>query len=149
MIKKAKLALFFFSAVLLTLLLTSVAGTQLVLADIVSFGVEVPWSTRVTATGHDLIGLAPVMSVLISAAFLVAFGVAALCNRFTGSNRTGWYVAAGFTAVPVTLLLIKLAMGVTLFAAARSGLGMLLTALCGVAGAYLFARLTQSGGAVQ
>jgi len=149
MIKKAKLALYFLSAVMLTLLLTSVAGTQLVLADIVGFGLEVPWSTRVTATGHDIIGLAPVMSVLISAAFLVAFGVAALCKRFIGGNRTGWYLTAGFISIPVTLWLIKLTMGVTLFAAARSGLGMLLTALCGVAGAYVFARLTQPRGVVQ
>lgn len=149
MIKKAKFVLFFFSAVMLTLLLTTVVGTQLVLSDIADFGINVHWSTRVTATGHDLIGLAPVMAALIGAAFVVAFGVAAMCHRFIGGNRTGWYLAAGFTAVPVTLLLIKLTMGVTLFAAARSDLGMFLTALCGVAGACLFARLTQPGGVVQ
>jgi ABC-type multidrug transport system permease subunit len=127
-------------------LLASIAGTQIILADIKSFGLGVSFSDRVSATLHDIIGLGPSLSIMIGAAFLVAFIVAALCYRFLGGKRTYWYLAAGFTSIPATLLLIKTLMGGTLFAAARGGLGMLLIAICGLAGGWVFARLTEKRG---
>lgn len=141
--KIVKTVLYFFVTVLITFLLASIVGTQIVLADILSFGLDVPFSDRISATFHDIVGLAPALSILIAAAFLVAFVVAALCSRFVGGNRMYWYLAAGFTSLPATLILIKSLMGGTLFAAARTGLGMFLIALCGLVGGWLFARLTQ------
>ena len=141
--KKTKTVLAFIFAVLVTFLLASIVGTQIVLADIQSFGLDVSWSDRVSATIHDIVGLAPVLSALIGTAFLVAFVIAGLGNRFLGGNRTYWYLAAGLTSLPATLILIKIIMGATVFAAARTGFGMLLFALCGLTGGYLFTRLTQ------
>jgi len=141
--KKAKTGLVYILSVICTFLLASIVGTQIVLADILSFGIDVPLSERVSATFHDIVGLAPTLSILIAAALLVAFVVAALCIRFLGGKRMYWYLAAGFTSLPATLMLIKSLMGVTLFAAARTGFGMLLIALCGLAGGWVFARLTQ------
>jgi len=141
--KKVKTGLIYILSVLCTFLLASIVGTQIVLADILSFGIEVSLSDRISATFHDIVGLAPTLSILIGAAFLVAFVVAALCTRFLGGKRMYWYLAAGFTSLPATLMLIKSMMGGTLFAAARTGFGMLLIALCGLAGAWVFVRLTQ------
>jgi len=143
--KIVKTVLYFVVAILVTFLLASITGTQLVLADILRFGLAVPLSDRFSATLHDIVGLAPALSVLITAAFLIAFVIAALCRRFLGGNRTYWYLAAGFTSLPATLMLIKSIMGGTLFAAARTGLGMFLFALCGLLGGWVFARLTQKG----
>lgn len=142
--KKLKHILFFILSVMTTFLLASITGTQIILADIKSFGLDVSFSERVSATLHDIIGLSPSLSLLIGAAFLVAFVVAALCYRFLGGKRTYWYLAAGFTSIPATLLLIKTLMGGTLFAAARSGFGMLLIAICGLAGGWVFTRLTET-----
>ena len=142
--KKTKLVLVFILSVLITFLLASIVGTQIILADIMSFGLDVSYPDRVSATIHDIIGLSPTLSILTGAAFLVAFLVAALCSRFLGGNRTYWYMAAGFTSIPVTLILVKALMGGTLFAAARGGFGMLLIAVCGLVGGWIFARLTQS-----
>jgi len=141
--KIIRIMLCFIISVVTSVLLASVVGTQLVLADVLSFGLDVSLSDRLSATFHDIIGLAPTLSILIAAAFLVAFLVAALCQRLLGGNRTYWYLAAGFTSLPATLMLIKLLMGGTLFAAARTGSGMLMIALCGLAGGWVFARLTQ------
>jgi hypothetical protein len=138
-----KTVLAFIIAVLLTFLLTSVAGTQIVFMDIQSFGLDVPSSDRLSATLHDIVGLAPTLSVLIAVALLIAFLVAALGNRYLGGNRTYWYLVAGFTSLPVTLILIKSIMGSALFAAAGTGFGMFIIALCGLLGGYLFARLTR------
>jgi hypothetical protein len=141
--KRTRLILAFIFAVLICSLLTSIIGTQLVLADIMSFGLDVSFTDRVSATTHDIVGLAPVLSILITTTLFIAFLVAAGCNRYLGGNRTYWYLAAGFVSLPASLILIKLFMGATLFAAARSGTGMLLFALCGLVGGGVFARLTQ------
>ena len=132
----------FIITVLITFLLMSVAGTQIVLADILSFGLDVPLSDRVSATLHDIVGLAPALSVLVAVAFLLAFLVAALGKRILGGNRTYWYLVAGFTSLPIMLILIRSIMGGALFAAAQTGFGLFIMALCGLPGGYLFARLT-------
>lgn len=140
---KVKVILVFVFSVICTFLLASIAGTQVVLADVSSFGLHVSFSDRVSATFHDIIGLSPTLSILITAALLVAFVAAAVCCRILGGNRTYWYLAAGLTSLPAALMLIKALTGGTLFAAARSGFGMLLIAFCGLAGGWVFARLSQ------
>ena len=87
--------LYFVAAVLATFLLASIVGTQLVLADILSFGLVVSSSDRVSATIHDIAGLATVLPILISVAFLVAFIIAESGRRILTGNRTYWYMAAG------------------------------------------------------
>lgn len=141
--RKKQIIFGFLSAVLVTFLLASITGTQVVLAEILGFGLDVSLADRLSATFHDIVGLAPVLIILTGSAFLVAFPVAALCARFLDRSRTYWYLAAGFSSLPVTLILIKWFMGVTLFAAARTLSGMLLFALCGLVGGWLFARVTK------
>ena len=133
--------LYFIVAVLATFLLASIVGTQLVLADIVSFGLAVSLQDRVSATIHDIAGLATVLPILISVAFLLAFVIAESGRRILTGKRAYWYMAAGLTSLPVALTLIKTLMGGTVFAAARTDFGMLLFALCGLLGGWLFARL--------
>jgi len=144
--KKTKAARIFIFVVLVTFLLASIIGTQIVLADILAFGLDVSFSDRLSASLHDIVGLAPALCAIIGAAFLLAFPVARLGKRFLGGKRTHWYLAAGFTSLPATLMLIKSIMGVTVFAAARTGFGLLLFALCGLVGGCLYARLTQKRG---
>ena len=137
--------LYFIVTVLVTYLLVSTIGTQLVLADIQSFGLAVSWSDRGSATLHDIIGLAAVLPILIAAAFLVAFVIAESGRRMLFGHRMIWYMVAGLTSLPAALTLIKTLMGGTVFSAARTGTGMLLIALCGLFGGWLFARLLQKG----
>lgn len=137
--------LYFIVAVLATFLLASIVGTQLVLADIVSFGLTVSLQGRVSATIHDIAGLATVLPLLISVAFLLAFVIAESGRRILTGKCTYWYMAAGLTSLPAALTLIKTLMGGTVFAAARTDFGMLLFALCGLLGGWLFARLINRG----
>lgn len=137
--------LYFIVAVLATFLLASIVGAQLVLVDIVSFGLTVSLQDRVSATIHDIAGLATVLPLLISVAFLLAFVIAESGRRILTGKRTYWYMAAGLTSLPAALTLIKTLMGGTVFAAARTDFGMLLFALCGLLGGWLFARLINRG----
>lgn len=143
--KLVKTLVYFIVAVLVTFLLTSIVGTQLVLTDILSFGLVVSSSDRISATIHDIAGLATMLPILISVTFLLAFIIAESGRRITSGKRTYWYMAAGLTSLPAALTLIKTLMGGTVFAAARTGQGMLLIALCGLFGGWLFARLLSRG----
>jgi hypothetical protein len=82
--------------------------------------------------------------ILISATYLFAFVIAALGHRFVGGRRLYWFLVAGFTSLPITMMLIKMAMGVTPFAPAGTIFGLFLIALCGLAGAWVYARLMQT-----
>lgn len=141
-----RIFLAFITAVVTTHVLTSVIGTQFVLADIQSYGIAVSLSDRVVATWHDVYGLVPTLPILITAAFLVAFVVAALGNRFLGGDRRFWYLVAGLTSLPAAMLLIKSTMGITPFAAAGTASGMLLISVCGMVGGFLFSGLTLKKG---
>jgi hypothetical protein len=139
---------YFVVAVVDAYILTSIVSTQLVLADIQSFGLAVSFGDRVQATLHDLLGLALPLLVLIGLSFLVAFAVARYAFRTIGGNKMMWFMVAGFTSVPAGIVLIKYFMGGTLLASARTSLGMLLVALCGMAGGWVFAYLTSRFGRV-
>ena len=143
--KLIKTMLYFIATVLATFLLASIVGTQLVLADILGFGLVVSSADRVSATIHDIAGLFTMLPILISVTFLLAFTIAESGRRIMSGKRTYWYMAAGLTSMPAALTLIKTLMGGTVFAAARTGFGMLLIALCGLIGGWLFARLVNRG----
>jgi hypothetical protein len=142
MMRLLKIIMAFFFAVVTSHLLTSIVGTQFVLANIRSYGLTVSMSDRFTATVHDIHGLVPTLPMLIGVTFLVAFMVAAVGHRFLHGDRKYWYMAAGFTSLPAAMMLIKATLGANPFAAAGSVAGLLFIGICGLAGACLFARLT-------
>jgi len=74
----------------------------------------------------------------------VAFIIAALGHRFMGGSRLYWFLVAGFTSLPATMMLMKSTMGITPFAPAGTNFGLFLIALCGLAVAGVYARLTQN-----
>jgi len=141
--KFVKPILAFFAAVVVAYLLLSVMGTQFVLADVKSYGLAISLTDRLTATLHDIYGLFPVLLILVSATLFIAFVIASICNQFIGGQRRYWFRVAGFTSLPITMLLVKMAMGVTPFAMAGTGFGLLLIALSGLAGSSVYVRLTQ------
>lgn len=142
-----KRLIFFLLAVFVTATLVSIVATQLVLADIQGFGIPVTLAERMSATVHDLLGLGPTLLVLFTPTMAVAFGIAYVANkRFPSSarGRSLWYCASGFTSLPAVIYLIRIAMGATLLAAARTPTGMLLLAALGLIGGWIFALLTAS-----
>lgn len=137
-----KTAVYYFSAVVDSVILTSVVSTQLVLADIQGFGLDVSLNVRLHATVGDLLGLAVPLLLLVGLSFMIAFIIARYLHRLVGGIRTLWYMAAGFTSVPAAIVIIKYFMGGTLLASARTSLGMFLIACCCMSGGWLFAYLS-------
>ena len=133
---------FIFSA-LLALTLSAIVSTQLVLADIVSFGVQVPFSDRLNATLHDIVGLLPMFGPLLAIALLCGFAVAGLVVKYISTRRLTWYCTAGALSFISMILLMKLSLHLTPLAAARNTSGLLaLAGCCAVSGA-VFHGLTR------
>lgn len=134
-------AAIFLIAVFAAAIPASIVSTQLVLADVQSFGLAVPAGERLQTTLQDLFGLGPPLLILIGLCFSIAFFVARQAIRISGGKQTFWYMAAGLTSVPAGIIVIRFFLGVTLPASARTALGMFLIACCCMAGGWLYAYL--------
>ena len=124
-------------------LIISIISSQLVLADVASFGLDVPINVRLATTASDLAGLGPALLVLVAATYAVAFTVAAFGRRRFGGSAYLWYPVAGLTSLPVAIVAIKWLMGGTLLASARTPLGMALVALGSMSGGWLYCWLLE------
>lgn len=120
---------------------SSLIQTQLNLAALAKLGVDLPFAVRLKASAHDLLHFAPLFGLLLGLGFLIAFAVAELIARRWPVVRQALFPLAGASAMGVMLLLLKLALPVTLIAAARSAFGVFLLLLAGAFGGWLFERL--------
>jgi len=133
----AKFAIYFL-AVLATYLLASITATQSVVASLVAMGMEISFADRVGMTLKDTLGMAGLFLPMVAFGLLVAFMSSALLYRFLGKWRTPLYVIAGAVAVMAIHLALKLALGVTPIAIARSPTGLLVQGFAGAAGGFSY-----------
>lgn len=137
----SRLLAMYLAAVVLTYLLASATATQAVVASLSGMGVEVGAATRLSMTLRDLAGMAGSLLPMVAAGLLVAFPVAALLGRRWPRRRTLLYVLAGAAAMLALHGTLKLVLGITPIAIARSAGGLAVQALAGAIGGWLFARL--------
>lgn len=130
-------------AVLLTYLLGSVVATQVVLSGIVSMGVGVSLADRLSASLHDVLGLASSYLPLIAIALVLALPVAAGLARLLPQRRALLYLLAGFVALVALHLIMKAVLGVSGIAATRSLAGLLSQGAAGAIGGLCFHALTR------
>lgn len=131
----------YLAAVALTYILATVSATQHVVAQLASMGIDVGLGDRLAMTVRDLAGMAGMFLPLIAFALLAAFLVTALIVYCWGRWRIALYVIAGAAAMVTLHLALHLAFGLTPVAIARSSTGLLVQALAGAAGGYLYVRL--------
>lgn len=130
------------ASVFIAYLLASVAATQVVLSQVSAMGVGVSPADRLSASLHDLLGLASSYLVLIAVAFALAMPMAAgLCRRLA-RQRALLYTLAGFTAIVALHMIMKAVLGVSGIAATRSLPGLLFQGAAGAVGGLCFHALT-------
>ncbi|MFN2328183.1 MAG: hypothetical protein ABR612_04650 [Chromatocurvus sp.] len=129
-------------AVFIAYLLASVAASQVILAQVTAMGVAVSLTDRLSASLHDLLGLASSYLVLIAVAFALAMPVAAGLHRLLPRQRALFYTLAGFLAIVALHLIMKAVLGVSGIAATRSLPGLLSQGAAGAAGGLCFHALT-------
>lgn len=139
--QRRRLILAWLAAVIVTALIGTLIQTQLNLAALAALGVDIPLGVRVDTTLHDLIGFAPALAAIVGAGFLVAFPVASWLCRRRPSARRWLHILAAAAAIAVALIAMRLALGLTPVAAARSPHGFALLVASGALGGWVFARM--------
>lgn len=129
------------AACLVTYTIGSVFMTQVVLADVTAFGVDVDPGARVRMTLEDLAGLAGSYLPLVAVALLVAFVVAtALARRWPAAWR-GLCLAAGASSIGALLGIMTAVFGMNPLAGATGAVGLTLQMLAGLFGGGAFAAI--------
>jgi hypothetical protein len=130
----------FVLAVIVTAAVSSMLQTLRVHAELTAMGAEIPFATRLSAIGHDLLGFAPTYAAIVAAGFLIAFAVAGLIRRYAQRVGPWLHAVAGGAAILTTLLLMQTVLGMSVIAGARGALGIALFTLVGILGGAVFAR---------
>ncbi|MEP5763895.1 MAG: hypothetical protein ABJ308_04845 [Halieaceae bacterium] len=128
-------------AALLAFVIGSIFTTQFILANVAALGPQVDLAVRLSATGHDLLGLSVSYLPLIAVAFLLGLPIAAGLIKLWPGQRLLLYILAGAVAVMAIHLLMKALLGLSGIAATRTLAGLLSQGLAGACGGYLFYRL--------
>ena len=134
----------FILAVIAAAVLSCIASTQFVLAELGALGVDVPVSVRFTTTIHDVLGMGRVMVIIYLPTFLIAFVTAALCTWLLPGSRQLWFAFAGLASILAAIAVADSLMGMMPIAGARSTTGFMAQGLAGAAGGWLYAWLSTS-----
>lgn len=131
----------FVLAVVITAALSSMVQTLRVHAELGAMGAEIPFATRLSAIGQDLLGFAPTYAAIVAVGFLIAFAMTGLIRRYAQRIGRWLHAVAGGAAILITLLLMQTVLGMSVIAGARGVLGIALFSLIGVLGGAVFARV--------
>ena len=118
--------------ILLAYVAGSVLGTQVVLNNVASMGLEVTLVMRWSSSLSDVAGLAGTLLPLMAIALLPGWLILDwLGRRPTMSIASGWYVLAGAAGIAILHPALNWAFGVDVFAPARTLPGLLGQAVAG------------------
>lgn len=136
-----RMVLAFLVSVLVTYGCAVIAHTQTVMSNLAQLGAPVTVGDRLSATGHDLLGMAGSLLPMVAVALAIAFPVAAwIIRRWPWWRAVGYSLAGGVAVLMIHVLLYQ-AFGVTGVAGARGTAGLTLQALCGAFGGLVFRQL--------
>ncbi len=130
------------AAVVTTAVSGSVVQSQINLASISALGHRISLGDRLGMTLFDLARFAPVWTLIVAFGFLLAWPVAGLLSRRWPQRRAPLFPLAGFAAIAAALVIMDAMLPVTVVAAARTTVGMLLLGLCGALGGWVYLQVT-------
>ncbi len=134
---------FGFIAALLALNLIGVAvQTQFNIGHLLALGIDVPFSTRMATTLHDLTAMQPLFGGIFGTGLLIAMVVAHYIARLVKILPDAVFALAGFAAMGVTLVALKAAFQITAIGAAREWDGFLSLCIVGALAGYVFSLTT-------
>ena len=135
----ARAKLLGFVAAFIVLNLTGVAvQTQFNLGHLLALGIDVPFSTRMTTTLHDIGVMQPLFGGIFGSGLLIAMIVGHYISRLVKILPDLVFALAGFAAMAVTLSALKAAFQITAIGAAREWDGFLSLCLVGALAGYVF-----------
>lgn len=124
----------FVLALLVAVVVGSIAQTQFNLGDLQRLGLDIPWDVRAQTTWRDLYGFGPLYGVIIGVGLLPAFVVAGALARGREARRLPWYLLGGGIGVWAALVSANHLAGIVVLVFATRHAGGL---ACLVAGGVL------------
>jgi len=112
--------------------------TQFNLGHLLALGIDVPFSTRISTTLHDIVSLQPLFGAIFGIGFLIAMIVGHVIAKLVKTQPDLVFALAGFAAMGVTLLALKAAFQITAIGAAREWDGFLSLCVVGALAGYAF-----------
>jgi hypothetical protein len=112
--------------------------TQFNLGHLLALGIDVPFSTRLSTTMHDIVSLQPLFGTIFGIGFLIAMIVAHIIAKLVKILPDMVFALAGFAAMGVTLWALKAAFQITAIGAAREWDGFLSLCVVGALAGYAF-----------
>jgi hypothetical protein len=134
-------------AVVVAVVLGSLAQSGFNLAALAELGVELGAAEWIGTAWHDLLNFTPTYALLVAIAFAIAWPLAATLKRAFPGHRGLLFTLAGFSAIWTTIAIMNRALPVTGIAATREIEGTLALAIAGALAGWLYARLTRFGNA--
>ena len=121
--------------IFLAYLVGSVMGTQVVLSNVASMGLDVTLAMRWSSSLSDLSGLLDTLLPLMAIALLPGWLILDWLGRRSITHvAAGWYALAGATGIAILHPALNWAFDIDVFAAARTMPGLLGQALAGGVG---------------
>jgi hypothetical protein len=129
---------------LVTTALVSLGHSLFVQAELAALGTALPIHVRAGAILRDFIGLLPMLGPILLGALLIAYLIAGFLKPRAGFLAPFAYPLAGWAAVALALITMRIAFGFSPLAGARTGAGLLVMSLGGLAGGAVFAWMARS-----
>jgi len=128
--------------VIVSFVLGSVIGTQMVLHSVQSMGLAVSWSSRLATTGSDIAGLSaslmPLMALILTIGWAVTDWVSLRVIRY---RHTAAFALMGASCILILHPLLNMVFGVDAFAPARTLAGLIAQGFAGAVGGLCFAKI--------
>ena len=128
----------FITAFIVLNVIGATVQTQFNLGHLLALGIDVPFSTRISTTLHDIVSLQPLFGAIFGIGFLIAMIVGHVIAKLVKTLPDLVFALAGFAAMGVTLLALKAAFQITAIGAAREWDGFLSLCVVGALSGYAF-----------
>ncbi|MGB0478237.1 MAG: hypothetical protein ACPGJJ_02700 [Parvibaculales bacterium] len=128
----------FITAFIVLNVIGATVQTQFNLGHLLALGIDVPFSTRISTTLHDIVSLQPLFGVIFGIGFLIAMIVGHFIAKLVKILPDMAFALAGFAAMAVTLLSMKAVFQITAIGAAREWEGFLSLCVVGALAGYAF-----------
>ena len=140
-----RIVLAFLVAVVGCYFVATTSASSHVLSQLGDMGVELSATQQLAHISHDWLGFTGIFLPVIVVGLLIGFVVAYLLLKVDSLSEltTVAYVAAGAMALLAIHILLNLVFDMHPIAASRTSLGLLLQAVAGGVGGWLFAKISQ------
>lgn len=139
MIHLLRLFLQFFAAAMATFIFACIVHSQQQLAELVAWGIALPWQIRLSSTLDDMLELLSGFAPMVTVALLLGWSIGGLSKRYLSLASFTVFPVTGACALVVMHLAISPQLNLSLMANSNSALALLLQSVAGLAGGWLFA----------